>query len=844
MKQFIPFLLCCMAVFAACTRSDEMTAPIDTSGGNRLVAVIDDLSKTFIDDLDVPGTHKVKWAEGDALSINGTAVPDLQIAPDGLSAVVDAAGLEAPYRAFYPAAAVQEGSFIRAHVVAPGDTVGYKSADGNWYDYLQADFPAVQHFTPGTFDAASSFMASSVEDNQLVFKPLTAFLKITVTGNVENIRRIVITNGRSKSGMAGTYKYVFKNDNVVSQTLSNEDVQQNITVDCGEDGVPAGTTVLAVVPARTYSEGLIVTVETVDGYFNSIKSSPLALLDGQGTILTVPVEYTGTGERGYISTANEWNLFASDVNKGNSLDRWLVDGVVKLKNHISADDLDRITAPWTYVLDGCDCAIIQEAANGPLFTTVDGGTVKNLTLYGQIGDNVEDASTPGYVSLVQIVKGGGLISNIGNHMNMLAMVQTKQHIAMAGICRQILSGTIEDCYNAGEISASYPAATTVNCYAAGIVALIGTLSPSAPALEGPVLIQNCQNYAKVHTENTTTSAAYPMHYNALGGIVSWIAYDKGEYSATLYNCSNNAEVSTDRGKHGPNLSFAAVGGIVGCAYFPNSSFTYSNNGKDYGVPVGRSFACPYGCKLWPTGSGSEAHKDGVFFRLEKCSNSGILYNAAPSNSAVASSTLRMKQYTGGIAGVAIGEVDRHAQIVDCSSTGIVDGGSEYSRSSYQSVNAGLVGLAGALDVSGCEVGTATTALQIGRSFNTFANGGLFGLMPIACNVSDCTLNFLLTAVGSGHDTMPYFAALAAMVKGGSSNQGGYLKDADDPTLYYAGSSFKNVLVKGQIDHGKTWDTITPVGLMVTNLNDWLFCSYDKADTDVQAFDMSGTGYWF
>ncbi|MBO4446531.1 MAG: hypothetical protein J5764_00220 [Bacteroidales bacterium] len=850
MKKTYRFFAIVLSVIvaASCTVKGEFDTPsIPENGTGTLKLVIEDVSKTYVEDLETPGSHAVKWSGTEAVSVNGVAVNVLEVSADGLTATIPSEGLEAPYRAFYPASAVVDGSFVRevATVVAPGDTThtGYKASDGKYYDWLKADFPAVQNYVAGGYDPAAALMSASRDDDKLTFHHHTAFLKVIVGGETSNIRRLVLRNGVLTRGMTGTFSYVFKGDDIISSVVS--DVTETLTLDCGEDGVAPGTPILVAVPARNYSSGLVISAENVDGESCSIKSSALNTLDYPGAIITVPMEFNPTGAKGYIRTAGDWSLFVSDVNNGVSLDRWMVDGVVKLDADLEVEDLPRMTAEWTGIFDGQDHIIKQTKANGPLFGVINGGTVKQLILKGDMHEDMEDSSNPGYCSVAVTLKGNGTISNVHNMMDMTADVSGK-HIAMAGICRQVLSGTISDCYNLGKITADYVATTTANVYAGGIVAMIGDLVSLAP-LEGPVTISNCVNYNDISLKNQHNGTAFPMHYNALGGIVAWILGGDETNFARLNGCANYGKLTNTRGhlatNAAPNLSAGYVGGMVGCAYMPAKTFTYTNNNKNYSSPVGRSFACPYGAKKWVAGEGTEEHQDGIYFELYGCVNYGNIVHEASASSAVASSTIRFKHYSGGLIGLAFGKLSRHALLENCANGGNVGGGSSYSRSAYTAVNGGLVGLAGALDVTLCAVGDKSTPAVIGGAPLSFANGGIFGIMPVQCNVDCCDLNLNIIASGTGHDSMPYFAALAAMVVGGTSAQGGYLKDTTDPTLYYAGSSFQNVKVKGSISHGKTQSALTTDTFDAETTAGMLFCSYDTANADVQAFDMTGTGLW-
>ena len=838
-------------ILAACSQTELKDAPAPSDGGNganKLVAGIADVQGKTAISSEEAGVYKIRWNADDAISVNGVTISNPVLSADNLTATFDGTGLEAPYRALYPAALVDAGSFER-YTVNGTDTTGYKSTNGNWYDFLTVTFPETQHYTAGTFDPTVAMLAASAENNVLTMTHICSYIKLTVTGSAANIRRVTLTHGDFKSGITGKFYAVFKENGLVSTTVVTGQAKDNLVMDCGEEGVASGTPIYIAVPERNFTGGLVITAEDVNGKLSSIKSDPFSFYDHPGIVLPVNLPFSATpAEKGQIRSANDWELFAADMNANRNLDRWIVGGKVELVGDISATVLSRVDN-WEYILDGKSHTITQTAGKGPLFRDIDGGMVKDLTLKGAITDaSVSAKSNPGFCTVARTLKGGGTISGVINEMN-LSGGSAKEHYAFGAICRQVSHGTIRGCTNKGNINLNVEnAANTPNVYGAGIVAIVGDLTTAPNNLDGPVLIEDCHNEGNVSLVVSSWSSGAPFQYNSAAGIVAWVCAGNATNYLTIKDCSNSGTITNTRPVNAaPAYSNANAGGIIGVAFLPGARTVFGS--RNEGWPSGRTIGCAYGDarnKL-SDGGAYEDYIDGPYFEMTDCVNSGKVVLAAPSSSTTPSYVLRMKQFAGGLIGVAFGMKDKHAKITGtgvatCGNTGTIDGGCSYSRSSYQAVNGGLIGLGGHLDIDGAYVGTADTPCEIGKSNLSFANGGIFGIMISQCQVQNCYVNLKILSACTGA-TMKYYAVLAGEIKGGTSSQGGLTKDSTDTTVYYADSSFKNCKAKGTIAHGTKVADVTTETLDSSNIGNFLFCSYDAADSVIRAFDITGTGYW-
>ena len=796
------------------------------------------------------GEYIVKWSSTDDINVNGATITNPELSDEGLIATFSGEGLEGPYRAIHPASMYIANSFVREVASGEGDSIthtGYKSADGNYYDYLKVNVPPTQTYRSGTYDPSSALIVASSNSANLSFKHLCAYLKLIITSDA-NIRRITLRNGNLSSGISGSYYLVFKGNGQVS--IAAEKALQNITYDCGEDGVASGTPLIIALPPREFNQGLIITAEDVNGKVHSIKSTALNLNNHRGAMISVNMVFNANkGEVGKIYSANDWELFATDVNASRNLDRWIVNGKVEIVADITTSaSLSRITNDWIYELDGKEHTITQNAAKGPLFMDINGGTVKNLTMRGEMTDDtITDTSNPGFCTIAREVKGNGTISGITNYVNFSAS-SPDNHYAFGPICRQIRYGSILNCTNLGNINLSIenPTNAAANVYGSGIVAIVGTLTsePDMAFLDGSVVISGCHNEGAINLAYTSWAATKPIHYNSIGGIVAWVCGGDSEKYLTIENCSNTGSLTFTWPITNIMISSAYAGGIIGVAYLPGSTSastrTLTTEKKPATWPTGRTLACAYGDEknqLSATNTTPQDYVDGVYFEMKDCTNSGELALISPCSAD--SRIIRTKQYAGGLCGVAIGMLYHHAKIsgtgvATCCNTGIVNGGSDYPRSSYQSVNGGLIGLAGHVDLEGVYAGTESSAVKVGKEYKTYANGGMIGLLMSQCNANACFVNADIIEANEA-TSMKFAGALVGAIKANGLNR--------TDSNYYKGCKFTNCKVKGTIYIGTELTGGTTTTLSSSNATANLLCDNDEVTNVSGDYDFTGTGYW-
>ena len=266
---------------------------------------------------------------------------------------------------------------------------------------------------------------------------------------------------------------------------------------------------------------------------------------------TVTSAYLNTGMGGDGSAGNPYTIeFQSDVTdffeKVNT-----EDGATQHYKVIANGTLDfssvSVTREFSGSFDGGNCILM--APNNPLFNTVNGGVVKNVTLQGVAFSEV----SADYVGAIAgIAKGYSRIYNCGILPNSPEFPSgTHPTVSTTGACAGGIVGSLEDdsrvinCYSYADVSAS--------TYAAGIVGQ-NTYASTAEVSGGKytklkTAVVNCMFYGDI-TGGTNQYGVYggTLITNAAAtGISSYNYYRSGSAfntsngEPTAYNCSFPAE---------------------------------------------------------------------------------------------------------------------------------------------------------------------------------------------------------------------------------------------------------------------------------------------------------------
>ena len=271
---------------------------------------------------------------------------------------------------------------------------------------------------------------------------------------------------------------------------------------------------------------LPVTVTAVAKHSNYDDSDPATMTLTKGE---------GTAESPYLIYGDsEFSDFVTNINNGTTADKCYM-----LCTNVSANGIGAITEEFTGIFNGGGYTI--SGLTHPLFNTVNGGVVKNVTL-----KNVAISSSEDYVGAIAgVAKGYSRIYNCG-----------------------ILPNSADFPDGTG----SHPSVTTSGACAGGIVG----------SLEDDSRVINCYSYADV---SATTTASGIVGSN---GYASTAAVTDGKYAdlrTAIVNCMFYGDIlggTNQYGVYGGSLiTNATATGISSYNYFRSGSkFTAANGHKN------------------------------------------------------------------------------------------------------------------------------------------------------------------------------------------------------------------------------------------------------------------------
>ena len=588
MKKYMIFAAIAAAVLAAGCAKESLIEP---EQGTVLNASLSTLTKTAIDGV------KVTWTEGDAINVNGAnSYPITEAAATAKFEFKTA--LTAPYKAVYPTSIYKDASTVT----------------------LPANLEAGAVFTP---------LAGYLESGDAIsFKALTAFLKISLTGEATTTVKDLTLKGLGGEQLSGDFAIDFATLALTGSSTADADKVVKVNINQALSATPL---VLYVpIPAGNYASGY--QVDILDSEGGLMRKAVTARTVKAGELrdmgaLAFEVNVTEDPNIGGIPDAKEFKDFAAAVNEGRSFNRWINEstGAVELLADIDFEGAEWVPVgnatvttghaitgnAFTGVFDGknhtVDNFTVTVPATGAnavagLFGAISGATVKNLV----IGQNVviKSSSNTGFVTMGAAVgfASESTLENIDSYAKMV-------NDAGKDNIRLVVGGAVGTLFSSADVAttaknikghASFDVVNTVNTKNGGTGFIVGGVigfTDGKNVDNVPVKIENAINYSDfsvqatrtagvIGTMNSFTIAEGCVNYGnisctdvkASNSRVAGIVSAMGN-STALKGCVNYGDVAfavSEDSTHG------YAGGVVGQNNDANS-FTYLDGCANYGA---------------------------------------------------------------------------------------------------------------------------------------------------------------------------------------------------------------------------------------------------------------------
>ncbi len=496
MKKYMIFAAIAAAVLAAGCAKESLIEP---EQGTVLKAELSSLTKTAIDGV------KVTWTEGDAINVNGANSNPISEAAATAKFEFKSA-LTAPYRAVYPTSIFKDATTIT----------------------LPSTLDAAKFFTP-----LGGFLESG---DAISFKALTAFLKISLTGEATTTVKDVTLKGLGDEQLSGDFAIDFTTLALTGSSTADADKVVKINVNQALSATPL--VVYIPIPAGEYTSGY--QVDILDSEGGLMRKAVTARTVKAGELrdmgaLAFEVNVTEDPNIGGIPDAKEFKDFAAAVNDGRSISRWINEstGAVELLADIdlggeewtpvgnaSVNTSNVITgSAFTGVFDGkghtVDNFKVTVPASGAnvaagLFGVISGATVKNLVIGGNAV--IKSSSNTGFVTMGAAVgfASESVLENIDSYAKMVADAgKDNVRLVVGGAIGTIFSSETK-ASTAKDIKghASFDVVNTVNTKNGATGFIVGGvigLTDGKNVDVAPVKVENAVNYSDFSVQATRTA---------------------------------------------------------------------------------------------------------------------------------------------------------------------------------------------------------------------------------------------------------------------------------------------------------------------------------------------------
>ena len=584
------FALALLAGACAKDSAPEQGAP----KGTVLKASLSSLTKTAIDGV------KVSWTAGDKIIVNGATSTALEDAA-ATAKFEFMKELSAPYKAIYPTSIYKEGD--KVSLPASWNANAFKLP---LYGYL-------------------------ADGDEISFKALTALLKISITGDAATTVKDISLKGLGDEQLCGEFSLDYTTGALTGTSTAEAD--KVVKVNVNEALSATALVVYIPIPAGSYPSGYQIEILNSEGGLMRKSVTARTVVAGELRImdpLAFEVNVADDTPLGGIPDAAELKAFATAVNDGRSLNRWLnKDGEVEL-----LADIDLGGAEWTpigngsvttsateplaadvvaftgvfdgknHTVDNFTVTVSASASNvaGGLFGVVKGATLKNLT----IGDKavIKTSSNSGFVTLGAVVgfASESTLSNLDSYAKLINDGgKDNVRMVIGGTVGSMFSNTASCTATDLKGHANFDVVNNVNTKNGGTGFIVGGVvgwTDGVDYANTPTLVKGCVNYSSfsvqatrtggvIGTMNTGSHAEDCVNYGNISctdvkasnsrpaGIVSAMGN-----KTTIKGCINYGDIAfpvAGDDTHG----YAA--GVVGQTNDTNEYFTYIDGCATYGT---------------------------------------------------------------------------------------------------------------------------------------------------------------------------------------------------------------------------------------------------------------------
>lgn len=238
-----------LTTFSSCSEVIDNPATEPSQESVQLEITISDKIESKTLATDEGETYSVTWTGTETVSVNGQHSKAIDVdASNPKCAVFTFDGVTAPYASVYPASACKSVSGITGTVCLPSE----------------------QRYVKDSFDPDAALMLGySQQEGKVEFHHAVSYLDVKVKMSDSTPLESISVSGNLAESMSGEFHVDFN-----TLKVSNNDKDASIiTVKADAEGIPSDAYVMIAIPARTYTEGIILTLKDINGQTSVFKSS-------------------------------------------------------------------------------------------------------------------------------------------------------------------------------------------------------------------------------------------------------------------------------------------------------------------------------------------------------------------------------------------------------------------------------------------------------------------------------------------------------------------------------------------------------------------------------------------